>query len=113
MIRVGAVVGRGFVSVNIELWLFFGVDLPARKFLCVDDPSGKQSCDCLLLENQMDSSYVFFSPQFRSSTARSRPARGSTPRQSQGSSSTPTNPLPTTVPTVTMTGPTAVPPKKN
>jgi len=51
--------------------------------------------------------------KIRSSTARSRPARGSTPRQSQGSSSTPTNPLPTTVPTVTMTGPTAVPPKKN
>ena len=103
MIKVGAVVGRGFVSVNNELWLFIGVDLRAGKFLGVDDPSGKQSCDCLLLE--IDSSYVFFFFQIRSSTARSRPARGSTPRQSQGSSSTPTNPLPTTVPTVTMTGP--------
>ena len=105
MISVGAVVERGFVSVNNELWLFIGVDLRAGKFLGVDDPSGKQSCDCLLLENQMDSFYVFFFFPIRSSTARSRPARGSTPRQSQGSSSTPTNPLPTTVPIVTMIGP--------
>ena len=62
MISVGPVVGRGFVGVNIELWLFIGVDLRAGKFLGVDDSSGKQSCDCLLLENQMDSSYVFFLP---------------------------------------------------
>ena len=63
MITVGAVVGRGFLGKNNELWLFIGVDLRAGKFLGVDDSSGKQSCDCLLLENQMDSSYVFFSSQ--------------------------------------------------
>ena len=54
MISVGAVVGRGFVGVNNELWLFIGVDLRAGKFLGVDDSSGKQSCDCLLLEYKMD-----------------------------------------------------------
>ena len=54
MISVGPVVGRGFVGVNIELWLFIGVDLRAGKFLGVDDSSGKRSCDYLLLENQMD-----------------------------------------------------------
>ena len=56
MITVGAVVGRGFVGVNNELWLFIGVDL--RKIS--GRSSGKRSCDCLLLENQMDSSYVLF-----------------------------------------------------
>jgi hypothetical protein len=60
MIKVGAVVGRGFVSINNELWLFIGVDIRAGKFLGVDDPSGKQSCDCLLLENQMDSTIMYF-----------------------------------------------------
>ena len=35
MITVGAVVGRGFVGVNNELWLFIGVDLRAGKFLGV------------------------------------------------------------------------------
>ena len=46
MISVGAVVGSGFIGVNIELWLFIGVDLRAGKFLGVDDSSGKRSCDC-------------------------------------------------------------------
>ena len=54
MISVVTVVERGFVVVNNELWLFIGVDLRAGKFLGVDDSSGKQSCDCLLLEYQMD-----------------------------------------------------------
>ena len=35
MISVGAVVGRGFVGVNNELWLFIGDDLRAGKFLGV------------------------------------------------------------------------------
>ena len=39
MITVGAVVGRGFVSVNTEHWLFIGVDLHAGKFQGVDDSS--------------------------------------------------------------------------
>ena len=56
MISVGSVIGRGFVGVNNELWLIIGVDLCAGKFLGVDDSSGKRSCECLLLENQMDSS---------------------------------------------------------
>ena len=60
MITVGAVVGRGYVSVNNELWLFIGVDLRDGKFLGIDDSSIKRSCDCLMLENQMDSSYVLF-----------------------------------------------------
>ena len=40
MITVGAVVGRGFVGVKFELWLFIGVDLRARKFLGIVDSSG-------------------------------------------------------------------------
>ena len=64
MIKVGAVVGKGFVSINNELWFFIGVDIRAGKFLGVDDPSGKQSCDCLLLEYQMDFILcAFFSSQ--------------------------------------------------
>ena len=54
MITVSTMVGRRFVDVSNELWLFIGVDLRAGKFLGIDDSSGKRSCDYLLLENQMD-----------------------------------------------------------
>ena len=46
MITVSTMVGRRFVDVSNELWLFIGVDLRAGKFLGVDDLSGKRSCDC-------------------------------------------------------------------
>ena len=107
MITVSTMVGRRFVDVSNELWLFIGVDLRFWALMTLvenDHVTAVRKPNGFIL--------LFFFP-IRSSTARSRPARGSTPRQSQGSSSTPTNPLPTTVPTVTMTGPTAVPPKKN